>query len=99
MRYFECYHRVCFLYAMSSKSIRNYLLIHQVTKMLANIFEHVQNEPTLLANIFMHHQHVVEMGKQHNIVGQHFYTSPTCCRDGQTAQHCWLTFLCITNLL
>ena len=87
--------------------------------MLANIFEHVQNEPTLLAsilcianmlqrcansttllaNIFMHHQHVVQMGKQHNIVGQHIYASPTCCRDGQTAQHCWPTFLCIANML
>ena len=39
--------------------------------MLANIFEHVQNEPTLLANIFMHQQHDVEMRKQQNIVGQH----------------------------
>ena len=40
--------------------------------MFANISEHVQNELTLLANIFMHHQHVVEMRKQHNIVGQQF---------------------------
>ena len=21
-------------------------------------------------------------------IGQHFYASPTCCRDAQTAQHC-----------
>ena len=26
-------------------------------------------------------------------VGQHFYASPTCCRDTRTAQHCWLTML------
>ena len=37
MRYFE--------------SIRNDLLIYQLTEMLANIFERVQNEPTLMANI------------------------------------------------
>ena len=67
--------------------------------MSANSYEHVQSERTLLTNIFMHRQHVVEMRKQHNIVDQHFYASPTCCRDGQTVQHCWPTFLCITNML
>ena len=54
---------------MSSKALE-IILSHQITKMLANIFEHVQNEPTSLANIFMHHQHVVVMRKHHNIVGQ-----------------------------
>ena len=39
--------------------------------MLANIFEPIQNEPTLFANICMHRQHVVEMRKQQHIVGQH----------------------------
>ena len=66
---------------------------------ITNMLQRCANSTTLLANIFMHHQHVVEMGKQHNIVGQHFYASPTCCRDGQTAQHCWPTYLCITNML
>ena len=100
-----------------------------------------QNSRTLLANIFMRHQHVVEMhktaehcwptylcvtnmlqrcAKQQNIVGQHIYASPTCCRDAQnsrtllanifmrhqhvvemhkTAEHCWPTYLCVTNML
>ena len=37
-----------FFYAMSSNAFVTYL----ITEMLANISEHVQNEPTLLANIF-----------------------------------------------
>ena len=41
-----------FLYASKEFKI---ILSHEITKMLANIFEHVQN----------------------NIVGQHFYASPT----------------------
>ena len=99
---FECYNICLLIYLLSClflMCIRNYLVTYQITKLLANISEHVQNELTLLVNIFMHHQHVVEMRKQHNIVGQHFYASPTCCRDAQTAQHCWPTFLCITSML
>ena len=53
----------------------------------------------LLVNIFMHHQHVEEMRIRYNIAGQHFYASPTCCRDAHTVQYCWSTFLCITNML
>ena len=54
------------------KNIRNYLVTYQITEILTNIFERVQNEPTLMANIFMH-QHLVEMRIQHNIAGQHIY--------------------------
>ena len=58
------------------------------------------NSTTLLANIFMHHHNMLVMRKQHNIVGQHFYASPMLQHvgDAQTAQHCWPTFLCITNV-
>ena len=31
--------------------------------------------------------------KRTNIVGQPFYASPTCCREAQTAQHCWSKML------
>ena len=71
-RSFTVYYKIHqFLICNVFKNIRNYLVTYQITKMFANIFEHVQNESTLLANIFMHHQHVVEMRKRHNIVGQH----------------------------
>ena len=56
---------ICLLLCLFLMCIRNYLVTYQITKMLANIFEHVPNEPTLLANTFMHHQHV-EMRNRHN---------------------------------
>ena len=47
------------------KSIRNYLVTSR------RVSNNVQNEPRSLANISIHHQHVVEMRKRHNIVDLH----------------------------
>ena len=38
-------------------------------------------------------QHFWTCSKRANIVGQHFFESPTSCGYAQTVQHCWPTML------
>ena len=84
-----------FLMRRISQHFERLLLDYRICLMLNNIqrifiIQDINYLYTMSSKSF---EIISNVSKRTNIVGQHFYASPTCCRDTRTAQHCWLTML------